>query len=551
MVLVLFTAGLTIPGCKKVDYNMTTTSDVNIVGYLEKYPDSFSLFRQILERTETAAFLNAYGAYTCFAPTNSGVQKWLSKIGAANVESADINKLNNMVKFHLLTDTITTGSFKDGKLPVPTMFGQYLVTGVNNESGISSYSINRQALITQSNIKVGNGVIHQVNSVLEPSTLTIAQQLEARPEYSIFVQALKETHFYELLNKVDADTSKRWMTVLAESNKKLADSAGIFSYPDLKNRYSQIHPDSTRDSLHMYVAYHILSGVKFLGDIINSPAHQTLQPEEVVTTQLIDHEVKVNEIVFNGELERGKILIRTTSDNAASNGVWHDVDGHFSVTYRKPIGVYWDVSTFEEILKLAAYYKKQSYTWTRQNESQQLFKEITWGWGSLASTNIFTYSYSSTSSITKNANNFDCNQLPLGLPARPIWWEMTTPPIIKGKYKIWMCYSQSKQSSGSNMLCQVAVNGETLPRTMNFTERCPKGTDSELEAIGWKKYTINNIYDKDSTATYCGRLVGTYEFKTTQKHTIRIIPVTGTQNNNYLDMIHFIPSEENQLLPRF
>src|SRR5688572_1535604 len=103
MVLALFTAGLTIPGCKKVEYTMSTTSDVNIVGYLEKYPDSFSLFRQILERTETAAFLNAYGAYTCFAPTNSGVQKWLSRIGAANVESADINKLNNMVRFHLLT----------------------------------------------------------------------------------------------------------------------------------------------------------------------------------------------------------------------------------------------------------------------------------------------------------------------------------------------------------------------------------------------------------------------------------------------------------------
>src|SRR5438105_13189383 len=119
-----------MPRCKKINYTMTTTSDVNIVGYLEKYPDSFSLFKQILDRTETSAFLNAYGAYTCFAPTNSGVKTWLAKMGAANVESADLNTLKDMVKFHLLTDTITTGSFKDGKLPVPTMFGQYLVTGV-------------------------------------------------------------------------------------------------------------------------------------------------------------------------------------------------------------------------------------------------------------------------------------------------------------------------------------------------------------------------------------------------------------------------------------
>src|SRR5690242_5026891 len=138
LVIGLFGTVLAIPGCRKIDYSMTTTADVNIVGYLDKYPDSFSLFRQILDRTETADFLNAYGSYTCFAPTNSGVQAWLTKIGAASVDAADINKLKDMVKFHLLTDTITTAAFRDGKLPVPTMFGQFLVTGVSNEGGVSS-----------------------------------------------------------------------------------------------------------------------------------------------------------------------------------------------------------------------------------------------------------------------------------------------------------------------------------------------------------------------------------------------------------------------------
>src|SRR5688572_21462352 len=228
----VFVAVVAIPGCKKNDYTIATTDDVNIVGYLEKYPDSFSLFRQILDRTETADFLNAYGSYTCFAPTNSGVNAWLAKVHAPNVESADVNLLKDMVKFHLLTDTITTAAFKDGKLPVPTMFGQYLVTGVGNDGGTSSYTINRQALVTQSNIKVGNGVIHQLNNVLVPSTLTIAKQLEAKSEYSIFVEAMKATGFYDVLNTVDPDTSKRWMTVFAESNQKLADS-GIHSFAAL------------------------------------------------------------------------------------------------------------------------------------------------------------------------------------------------------------------------------------------------------------------------------------------------------------------------------
>ncbi|MCK7553593.1 hypothetical protein MKQ70_00665 [Chitinophaga sedimenti] len=172
-----------------------------------------------------------------------------------------------------------------------------------------------------------------------------------------------------------------------------------------------------------------------------------------------------------------------------------------------------------------------------------------WGWGSLASTNIFTYSYSTSSSVSRYAVNNDVNQLPLGLPSRPIWWEMVTPPIVKGKYKIWMCYSRSKQSSSSNQLCQVSVNGELMPRTFNFTELRPKGSDAELEAIGWKQYTEARAYNTDSN--YAGKLVGTYEFKTTQRQQIRIIPISGTQNNNYLDMIHIIPIDDNQILPRF
>lgn len=548
VVVLLFSIGL-ISGCKKIEINPTTTSDVNIVGYLEKYPDSFSLFRQIIERTGYSDFLNAYGAYTCFAPTNSGVKTWLTKIGAASVDAAKLEDLKGMVKFHLLEDTITTGSFKDGKLGIPTMYGQYLITGVGTDShGSSSYFVNRQAFVSKSNIKVGNGYIHQIDQVLVPATLTLAQELEAKPDYSIFVQAMKETGFYDVLNKVDSDPNKRWMTLMAESNQSLADS-GITSYAILKAKYSQLNrPDSTGDSLHMYVAYHILSGIKFLGDIITSPSHETLQPQEVISVQLIDGAVVLNQVEFNGVLEKGVELKRPTSDNAATNGVWHDVKGHFTLKYRKPTAVYWDVATFPEILKLPAYYQKQGYTWKRESEADQPLSEITWGWGSLASTNFMDYYYnaSSSNSITgRGAMHFDAIRMPMGLPSRPVWWELLTPPIIKGKYKVWICYIQRKQSSGSNQLCQVSIDGDVLPRTMNFTETRPAGTDAELEAIGWKRYT------EGTNSVLAGRFVGVYDFKTTRRYSIRFTPLAGTQNDNYLDMIHFIPINDDQVLPRF
>lgn len=548
IVSVVTSVSILMQACKKIEINPFTTEDVNIVGYLEKHPDSFSLFKQILDRTGTSAFLNAYGAYTVFAPTNSGVRTWLAKINAANVDAANISVLNDMVKFHVLVDTINTGSFKDGKLPVATMLGQYLVTGVGTQNGTSSFLINRQAFVSKSNVKVGNGIIHEITSVLEPATLTLAKQLEAKPEYSIFVQAMKETGYYDLLNTVDPDTTKRWMTLIAESNQALADS-GITSYAAMKAKYSNTgNPASVNDSLHMYMAYHILGGIKFLGDIITSPAHATLQPQEVISVQLKNQEVVVNEAEFNGVFEKGIIMNRPASDNAATNGVWHDSKAHFMLKYRKPTAVFWDVATFPEIMNLPAYYKKQNFNFPRQSEADQPIKDITWGWGPLASTNTLTYYYNSSSSnsITgRGAHNFDALMLPLGLPNRPIWWELTTPPIIKGKYKVWMCYVQRKQSSSSNLLAQVSINGDVMPNTMNFTLTRPSGTDAELEAIGWKRYT------EGTNSVLAGKLVGVYEFKTTQRQTIRITPLSGTQNDNYLDMIHFIPIDEHQYLPRF
>jgi len=536
-----------LPACKKPDLVINTTEDVNIVGYLEKYPDSFSLFKQILDRTGNSSFLNAYGAYTCFAPSNSGVRIYLQKIGAATVDAADLNTLKDMVKLHLLEDTVYTGSFTDGKLPVITMYGQFLVTSVTNNGGVSSYIVNRQATVTKSNIRVGNGVIHVLDNVLLPATKTIAKQLEEKPEFSIFVQALQATGYYTLLNTVNPDTSLRWYTVLAESNQAFADS-NITSFAALKAKYSQTgNPLLEHDSLNMYVAYHITKNIKFLGDIISVSVHATLLPQEVVSVKLINQEVVINEDVFNGVLEKGITLDRPKSDNAASNGVWHFAKAHFMVKYRKPTALYWDVSAFEEIMKLPAYYKRANYNFTRATEADNPIKDHYWGWGSLAGTNTLSYLYSASSTVSNYSVNNDVNMLPLGLPSRPVWWEMRTPPIIKGRYKVWICYSWQKQSASSNQLCQVTVNGTLMQRTMNFTEARPTGTDAELEAIGWKRY-IENAGNGNRQAA---RQVGVIDFTTTQQQIIRIAPLAGTQNNNNLDMIHFIPVDENQILPRF
>jgi uncharacterized surface protein with fasciclin (FAS1) repeats len=525
--------------CKKQDLKLTTTNDVNIVGYLEKYPDSFSLWKQILDRTEISNFLNAFGSYTAFVPTNTGVTAWLAANKATSVETADLSLLKEIVKFHLLNDTIASSSFKDGKLSSPTMHGQFLITGARNEGSVSSFLINRQALVTQSNIRVGNGYIHVIDHVLEPAKLTIGKQLEANADFSIFVAALKATGYFKLLDTVITDSSKRWKTVLAESNQALADS-NITSLAKLREKYPII---DTVDHLKLYVAYHIVNGIQFLGDIINAPSHLTLQPQEVISTKLINNEVVINQDVFNGVVEKGVLLIRSKSDYAATNGVWHTANTHFAAKVRNPTAVYWDLCTFPEIMKQPAYYKKSWFQFDKLSQEDRPIQDIDWHY--MWADHWIKYEYSTTGSLSNYACNNDILTVPMGAPSnnnRAQWFVFTTPPIIKGRYKVWICY-RNRSGSGTISGINVLVDGELMERPVNLTQGYPGGTDEELESLGWKKYTLGG--------SFAGRCVGTVDIKTTERHKLRLECTSGSGAAAHLDMVHFIPIDQKQWLPRF
>ena len=69
-----------------------------------------------------------------------------------------------------------------------------------------------------------------------------------------------------------------------------------------------------------------------------------------------------------------------------------------------------------------------------------------------------------------------------------------------------------------------------------------------MEALGWKRYTVR-------TEQYMsGKFVGIVDITTTDRHLLRMqsLSAAGTgQDVNNLDMIHFIPVDYNQYLPRF
>jgi uncharacterized surface protein with fasciclin (FAS1) repeats len=533
--MMIFMLLIVIWGCRKETLVYNTTSDVNMTAYLDKYPDTFSEFRKILDLTGNASYLGAYGAYTLFAPNNDAIKLYLQDKGKTTVDQLDVADLKNMVRFHLLSDTIRSSSFTDGKLPSLTMFGQYLITGSINVGGITKTRVNRQANLIQSDIMVGNGIIHVIDHVLQPATQSVAQLIENNPKYSIFKEILKETGFYDTLNILPVNNPNektKFLTLIAESDSVLK-VAGFNSYAQLKSKYSNTgNPKNVSDSLHLFMAYHILYEAKYLADIASSTSQTTLAPLEILSSSLIAQTILINDVTYLGIHEIGSPLDRAASDNSATNGVLNSVNKHFIIKIRRPVRVDWDVCDFPEIRKLTAYYRKLSYNF--DFSAGQPIKDIYFPGPS-----ALTYSYNATGSSSYGVYQ-DFLQIPLGPTGRSAYIDMKTPLIVRGKYKVWVGY----RGNGSSIV-QFLIDGEALPKIVNFKDYLPSGTEAELESQGWKHYLVN------PTGNFPARLVGVIDIKTTDRHTLRIQHIKNNGNSNWVDFIQFIPVADDQLYPKF
>ncbi|WP_222707233.1 fasciclin domain-containing protein [Pontibacter qinzhouensis] len=526
----------TLWGCKDDFMEISTTTDVNMMGYFDENPDQFSSLTAILHKTGNAGYLQTYGSYTFFAPTNEAVATYLQEKGVSTIDQLELDELKQLVRFHMIDDTISSSSFTDGKLPRVTMLGQYIITGDELINGVARIRVNRQANVIQANIRTGNGIIHTVDRMLQPASQTLAQMLESKSEYSIFTAALKETGLYNALNQLylnGGNTERAWYTVLAQTDA-VFHSHNITSYEELKAQYSTTgNPADPTDGLYLYMSYRILKDPKYLADLVSSPSHETLAPQEVITSRLKGVQVLINEDIFNGVLEPGVPVERKASDNTATNGVLHTVTSDFEIKKREPVRVFFDLADQPEIRILPQFRRpgSGSVSFPALTSFKEIYVEgagsssITYNSGS--STSADGYAYHDFLSVRMSAN-----------VARLV--EFTTPAIVKGRYRVWIGFRRIIAAP-----VQVYFNNEVLPRTIDMQQWYPGGIERETLAQGAKLY----IHDRPG-ASYA-RLAGTIEVETTGRHKIKFVGLTnGPTGVHQIDMIQFIPEDQDQLYPK-
>ncbi|MFI0431443.1 fasciclin domain-containing protein [Mariniflexile sp. HMF6888] len=534
--LALFTVTV-LYNCSDEKFKESTDETLNITEFLRANTDRYSLFLQILDITDYASFMNTYGTYTLFLPTNAAVEAYMSDLGVGTLDAVPLEDLQELAKLHILEQQVLTTSFTDGKIATPSMQGQFLITGAVNSTDGSSITVNKSAKISTSNIEVGNGVIHEIDKVLRVATKTIAETIEADPSLSLFTEVMKATGWYEELDRpiTYVDSVPSYLSVIAQTNA-VFEEAGFNDLEDLKARYSHLgDPMNPADSLNLFAAYRISPGLNYLADLAVTPALLTKAPLEVISIKLAADTLLINEETFNGVLEKGFEIDRASSDETTSNGVVHVVKENYFIKKRLPAPVYFDLADQPEFRQLSSVFRVPGM------------------WASLSDAELADVTWEGSPSVTYSC--FD-----LGSSSRPGWHgdvldilrlrdgyinniEFNTPVVIKGQYKVWISWRQNGRAPNS---VRAYFNDTQLARTFNMQEYGDSSTPERvLESQGYKRHI------SPFTSRYNCRLLGVINVETTGRHKFRLQSLAYAGGNSWFDVVEFRPVDMDQLYPKF
>lgn len=223
------------------DSNNRTTIDKNIVEVLREKPD-FSLFVKAIDRLDLAVTLGKSGIYTCLAPRNVDVEKFLAEKQVGTIDDVAEGDLREWVNYHFISGMMYYYDFdkkfqnasKEGlDYPSQTMYktrseakypGKYIqvYTPTYFAERASDYKylygkegsgfvVNDVAISeTERDIDAANGVIHVLESPLN-IPLRADMALMADPDLSILSKWSEGTVVYSIVGEDEfgkIDTTK-------------------------------------------------------------------------------------------------------------------------------------------------------------------------------------------------------------------------------------------------------------------------------------------------------------------------------------------------------
>ncbi|MEP1487527.1 MAG: fasciclin domain-containing protein [Algibacter sp.] len=402
-----------------------TTDVMSITETLESNPEKFSLYVEMLHKTEFYNSLKSYGNYTCLAPTNTAIRTFLQEnFNATTIDELttedQIDFLKTIVKFHTLPTARFTSVFIEGRLADTTYTGDFITTSFLAGGGIDGVRINKEVGLDQYDIDTDNGVIHALDGVLSPYIDPVTKVIEARGEHTIFIEALKQTGYYDTFSVIFNESGrKNNFTILAESDV-IYNENGINSFQDLVDVVSPGETDYTdsNNALNRFIAYHATESFLYAADFPADSFIATVLPKNAIKSFKSDKELRINE-TETGVDDTWTSLISEKSNFPAKNGVYHTVDKLLRIFVPNAKYVIFD---FGKSLPEFQAGKIPSPQWVEYDDFSDSFRAFP----------------EQRIRILRNTNDAYDGRSVFNMGSAT-WLEWDTPVLPKGKYELRIC----------------------------------------------------------------------------------------------------------------
>lgn len=268
------------------------------------------------------------GPYTVFAPDNAAFDQLPDGVKEALLDPINKATLSSLLTYHVVEGKLTAADLEQaiedggGTDTLTTVNGDILKVTQLGDYIVLLDAFGKRVTITASDLPASNGMLHVVNTVLNPNNVNleglvqsggnIMQFLNQNSDFSTMATAVKAAGLASLL--ISGDT----YTVFAPVNE------GFSKLPE--GALEDLLKDENKEALVGVLKYHIIRGglsSKSLRAAIKS------KNGPVVLTMLNGEKVEVS---LDGETfvmtdANGNSVSVTAADMGAYNGVIHILDG--------------------------------------------------------------------------------------------------------------------------------------------------------------------------------------------------------------------------------
>lgn len=291
---------LTLVSCEKDEETNEPVS--NTIVDIAVSDANFSILVDAVTRAGlVGALSNPSADLTVFAPTNAAFQSLLTELGYASLDAVPTDALKNILLYHVIGEEAFSSSLSTG-------YYSSLSPGPADGLTVSMYidkaalKINNRAAIIQADIMADNGVIHVIDKVILP--LSVTGHAVANSSFSSLVAAVTKADLAGAL-----DDAEGTFTVFAPVNQAFA---------DLFEELNVTLDDLTAEALTPILLYHVLGSVVKSADVTTGyvPTLSSAQSRNV--SLLVD--VTTSGVQLNGASN----VVAT--DVVATNGIIHAID---------------------------------------------------------------------------------------------------------------------------------------------------------------------------------------------------------------------------------